>query len=473
LIAVNDSWFAVHLVESIATPLLPTEDMTEYANRKPCLFARIAVFLTVGSLLTACQLPEGLINFQATEEDPVAVEDPIEEAPGLKIGAVLPYTGESARTGQAMIEVLPLLVDQVNACGGVLDQSVSLVVEDDQSQPQLAAAALRKLVEVDQVDVAIVGFVNGASPEILDIAIQNNVPVVSPGTTSPAFTEYARAGRFNGFWARTVPSDVHRAAALAKMAIDRRYRNVSLVVVDSDDGISFEQAFTAHFEKLGGTVLNKEFPNRYDPQDTFLNTEALNAFYPPGGTPDAVVAALDPQGGALLLRTADELGATSAAQIVLATNFQPRSFLERVGRNYEGKYILSGSLGISPGAAGLSLDTLTNLWKQREGRSNPGAFVPQTWDALALLLLAAQAANSTDGEAIRDQMRLVANAPGLEVTNICTGLKMVASGQDIDYQGASGNVNLDEHGDVVGSYDIWSVNEQGKVEVINQIRLER
>jgi neutral amino acid transport system substrate-binding protein len=113
------------------------------------------------------------------------------------------------------------------------------------------------------------------------------------------------------------------------------------------------------------------------------------------------------------------------------------------------------------------------LWKQREGRSNPGVFVPHTWDALALLMLSAQAAGSTDGAAIRDQMRLVANPPGIEVTNICTGLKLVESGQDIDYQGASGSVNLDENGDVVGSYDIWSVNDQGKIEVINQIRLER
>lgn len=450
--------------------------MTEHANRNLHRFVRTAGFLFVSCLVAACQLPEStLTNTQPTEEEPTPVAEPVAEPTneGLKIGAILPYTGEFARTGQSMIEVLPMLVDQVNACGGVSDKSVSLIVEDDQSQPQLVASALKKLIEVDQIDAAIVGFVNGASPEVLDVAIQNQIPVISPGTTSSALTEHARQGRFDGFWARTVPSDAHRAAALAKMAIDRRYRNVSLVVVDTDDGISFEQAFIAHFEKLGGTVLNKDFPNRYDPKSTFFNTAALNAFYPPGGTPDAVIAALDSQGGATLLRTAYELGATGGTQIVLANNFQPRSFLERVGRTYDGKYVLAGSLGASPGASGLALDTFTDLWKQREGRSNPGAFVPHTWDALALTILAAQAANSTEEGAIRDQLRLVANPPGIEVTNICTGLKLLKSGQDIDYQGASGNVNLDENGDVIGSYDIWSVNDQGKVEVINQIRLER
>ena len=448
--------------------------MTEHANRIPRPPKLITIFLAAIALLEACQLPENA--FISSEDDPTLEDEPpavVEVEQGLKIGAVLPYTGAFARSGQSMIEVLPLLVDQVNACGGVNGKSVSLVVEDDQSQPQLAASALSKLIDVDQVDAAIVGFVNSSSPEIIDIAVQNQIPVISPGTTSPVFTEHARQERFNGFWARTAPSDAHRAAALAKMAIDRRYRTVSLVVADTDDGISFEQAFIAHFEKLGGTVLDKDFPNRYDPQATFLNTAVLNAFYPYGGTPDAVIAALDLEGGALLLRTAHNLGATGGTQIVLANSFQPRSLLERVGVTFDGKYIMAGSIGASPGASGLALDNFMTLWKQREGRSNPGVFVPHTWDALALLMLSAQAAGSTDGAAIRDQMRLVANPPGIEVTNICTGLKLVESGQDIDYQGASGSVNLDENGDVVGSYDIWSVNDQGKIEVINQIRLER
>jgi neutral amino acid transport system substrate-binding protein len=467
--------------------------MTKPANPTLSLFSRrIAVFLSIG-LTTACQFSDSfLVNINGGNDTSLEQEDLLdtldnlngpfpdnsflvedEQAEGLKIGAVMSYTGEFARTGQPMIEALPLLVDQVNACGGVNGESVSLVVEDDQSQPQLVAPALDKLIQVDQVDVAVVGFVPSSTPEGLDNAVQNQIPVISPGTTSPAFTEWSSQGRFNGFWARTSPSSTHQAAALARMAIDRRYRNISLVVVDNEDGIRFEQAFISHFEKLGGTILNKENPNRYNPQNEFLNTAALNAFYPFGGTPDAVIAAIDPQGGALLLRTAYDLGATGGTQLILANSFQPRSLVERVGTTFDGKPVLAGSMGTSPGASGLALDTFTTLWKQREGRSNPGVFVPHTWDAVALLVLAAQAAGSNDGEAIRDQLRLVANPPGIEVTNICTGLKLLESGQDIDFQGASGSVNLDENGDVVGSYDIWSVSDQGKVEVIHQLRLER
>jgi neutral amino acid transport system substrate-binding protein len=369
----------------------------------------------MGFLAAACQLSEDVLisingdNDASLDQEELLEDEALDEsfseedltiepaAGGLKIGAVMSYTGEFARTGQPMIEALPLLVDQVNACGGVNGQSVSLVVEDDQSQPERAASALDKLIRIDQVDVAIVGFVSSAAPEVLDIAVQNQIPIVSPGTTSPVFTEWAREGRFDRFWARTAPSDTHRAAALARMAIDRRYRNISLVVADNEDGIQFEQAFIGHFEKLGGTVLNKENPNRYDLEGEFFTTPALNAFYPSGGTPDAVIAAVDLRAGPQLLRTAYDLGATGGTPIILANSFQPRTLLERVGVTFDGRYVLA---------------------------------------------------------------------------NICTGLRLV-SAQDIDFQGASGSVNLDENGDVVGNYDVWSVNDQGKIEVIHQIRLER
>jgi neutral amino acid transport system substrate-binding protein len=384
---------------------------------------------------------------------------------------ILPYTGELASVGQSMIEVLPLLVDQVNACGGVNDYRVSLVVEDDQSRPEVAASAMTKLISVEKVNVAAIGFVDSDARQVLDIAVQNKIPIVSPATTSPVFSDRAENGEFQGFWARTVPSDMYQARALAKLAIKRRYRNVSIVVANTDDGISFEQAFIEAFEALGGTVLNKSYPTRYPPEANTLTYEALEAFLPYEGEPDAVVAALDDQGGALLLTSAYEVGVTEGTPILLAGNIQPRSLLEEIGKTYDGKDVLQGAFGAVPRASGPALDNLLELWKQRLG-GTPGAYVAHTWDAVALLMLAAQAAESNDGALIKEQLAMVANPPGVEVTNICTGLKFLKSGQDIDYQGAGSNLDLDEHGDVVGNYDVWTVNDEGAVEVLEQITLD-
>lgn len=437
--------------------------MIDKNKRKLRIQAVLAIAgLLIVSLIAACQELEG---------SPPIGQNPSIEAEGLKIGAILPYTGSLAEVGQPMIEVLPLLIDQVNACDGVNDQSVRLTVEDDQSQSDRAATVMTKLAEIDQVDVAIVGFASSTSHQVLDIAVENRIPVISPATTSSILTDLVKQKKFQGFWARTVPSDTYQARALAKLAIKRRFRNISTVVVNNSDGISFEQAFTQAFEALGGSVLNKNNPVRYDPAADDLTYEALDAFSPFEGTPNAVIAALDTKGGALLLNSAYELGLTDDTPILLAGNIQPRSLLETVGQTYDGRSVLSRALGAVPRASGPALNNLTDLWKQQIG-GTPGAYVAHTWDAAALLMLAAQAANSNDGEVIRSQFQFVANPPGIEVTNICTGLKLLKSGQDIDYQGAGSNLDLDENGDVVGNYDVWTVNDEGEVEVVEQITLD-
>ncbi|MGI8503117.1 MAG: ABC transporter substrate-binding protein, partial [Hassallia sp.] len=53
-------------------------------------------------------------------------------AKGLKIGSLLPSTGDLASIGQQMVGSVPLLVDTVNACGGVNGEKVTLVSVDDQ-----------------------------------------------------------------------------------------------------------------------------------------------------------------------------------------------------------------------------------------------------------------------------------------------------------------------------------------------------
>jgi neutral amino acid transport system substrate-binding protein len=48
-------------------------------------------------------------------------------------------------------------------------------------------------------------------------------------------------------------------------------------------------------------------------------------------------------------------------------------------------------------------------------------------------------------------------------------MELVRQGEDINYQGASGKVDIDENGDVVGSYDVWKVNDDGSLEVIDTV----
>ena len=80
---------------------------------------------------------------------------------------------------------------------------------------------------------------------------------------------------------------------------------------------------------------------------------------------------------------------------------------------------------------------------------------------MLVALAAAKAGTTTDSVAIRDALRDVANAPGEVVgpglEGIRTALRLIAEGKDINYEGASGPVDFDEHGDVSGPIEVWTV----------------
>lgn len=426
---------------------------------------RLAIALTLTTLATgflaaACQeTPSNSGTGSSTTSTAAA------NAKGLKIGSLLPATGDLAPLGQPMLASVPLVVEKVNQCGGVNGEPVTLIPEDDQTDPTAGAEAMTKLAEVDKVAGVVGSFASSVSSAAVDVAARNKVMLISPGSTSPVFTERATKGDFQGYWARTAPPDTYQARALAKLASDRGFKRVSTVVINNDYGVGFEKEFVTAFKKLGGTVVNEAKPTRYDPKATTFETEAAAAF---AGKPDAVIAVLYAETGSLLLKAAYEQGLTQGVQVMLTDGVQSEEFPKQVGKTSDGKYIISGAIGTVPGADGKSLADLTKLWQEKKGEA-PSAYVPHSWDATALLVLAAEAAKVNTGEGIKNKLRDVANAPGVEVSDVCEGLKLLKEGQDINYQGASGNVDIDANGDVVGSYDVWTVQDDGKLNVISKV----
>ncbi|WP_414562414.1 MULTISPECIES: ABC transporter substrate-binding protein [unclassified Anabaena] len=416
--------------------------------------------LATGLLVGACENVNNPENTATTGANTTAGS-----TQGLKIGALLPTTGDLASVGQQMVGSVPLLVETVNACEGVNGQPVTLVEVDDQTDPRAGAAGMTKLATLDKVAGVVGSFASSVSTAAVSVAVPNQVMLVSPGSTSPVFTEKAQKGDFKGFWARTAPPDTYQALALAQLANKRGFKRVSTVVINNDYGVGFERAFVQAFEQLGGTVVNKDQPVRYDPKAQTFDTEAAAAF---AGKPDAVVAVLYAETGSLLLKTAYQQGLTDGVQILLTDGVKSPTFPEQVGRGSDGRFLLAGSLGTVPGSDGQALAAFNKLWQEKKGGS-PGEYAPQAWDAAALLVLAAQAAKENTGAGISNNIREVANAPGTEVTDVCEGLKLLKEGQDINYQGASGNVDIDANGDVVGVYDVWTVEADGKINVIDKV----
>jgi neutral amino acid transport system substrate-binding protein len=444
---------------------------------KTALALSLATLVT-GFLAGACTQTEqsnsNTTSNTETATSPASSTTTASSGKGLKIGTLLPTTGDLASVGQQMVGSVPLLVDTVNSCGGVNGEPVTLVQVDDQTDPKAGTNGMSKLATLDKVAGVVGSFASSVSSAAISIAVPNKVMLVSPGSTSPKFTEQAQKGDFkkgnpNNFWARTAPPDTYQALALAQLANKKGFKRVSTVVINNDYGVGFEKAFVQAFEKLGGTVINKDKPVRYDPKAQTFDTEASAAF---AGKPEAVIAVMYAETGSLLLKSAYQQGLTQGVQIMLTDGVKSPTFPEQVGKGSDGKYIITGAIGTVPGSDGKALEAFNKLWQSKKGGS-PGEYAPQAWDAAALLTLAAQSAKQNSGVGISSKIREVANAPGTEVSDVCEGLKLLKEGKDINYQGASGNVDVDENGDVIGVYDVWTVGDDGKITVIDKVNLDK
>lgn len=412
--------------------------------------------ISTGLLTTAC-------NTQTTE---TPQGEGNTSGNGLLLGTLAPMTGTLGSIGQNFPVASNLAVDAVNACGGVNDEPVTMITEDSETDPAKANSAMTKLAEADKVAGVVGAFGSSESMSAVDVAVRNKVMMISPGSTSQRFTDEAKKGKFQGFWARTAPPDTYQAQALATLAHQKGFKTVSLLVINNDYGVGFEEPFVTAFENLGGSVINKDKPIRYNDNAATFDTEVKAAFE---GKPDAVVAILYVDSGALLLKSAYEQGLSTNTPILLTDGVNSEDFPGKVGTKADGTSVLAGALGTVPGADGKALEAFKTLWAEKV-KKEVTAFTPHSYDAAVLLMLAAQAAGNNTGEGIKSKILEVANAPGMEVSDPCEALKLLKEGKDINYQGASGNVDIDEYGDVIGSYDIWEVQKDGKIKVIDQVK---
>ncbi|HVI74024.1 MAG TPA: branched-chain amino acid ABC transporter substrate-binding protein, partial [Anaeromyxobacteraceae bacterium] len=136
-------------------------------------------------------------------------------ADNVKIGLLAPITGSWASEGQEMKKNVELLVDEVNAKGGVAGKQVQLVIEDDGGDPRTASLAAQRLAT--QGVVAVVGTYGSAVTEATqNIFDEAGIVQVANGSTAVRLTE---KGLKN--FLRTCPRDDEQgrvgAALLEKM----------------------------------------------------------------------------------------------------------------------------------------------------------------------------------------------------------------------------------------------------------------
>ena len=169
--------------------------------------------------------------------------------------------------------------------------------------------------------------------------------------------------------------------------------------------------------------------------------------------PDGLVVIGYPESGIQLFR--DYYSASDGSEEILVPDgLRDGAMPGQVGNDME------NVTGTAPAAGGPNQEAFSSLFES-EYDASPGVFTSQSYDSVAIQLLANAAAGENDGTAIRDQMRNIANPDGMEVTpdNLVEGIEAAANGENVNYQGASSATNFNEDGDPASAaYAIWEFN---------------
>lgn len=380
----------------------------------------------------------------------------------IKIGILMPLTGDLGFLGGAMADSGKLAVKQINEAGGILGQQVEVIIADTQTDPVAAREAMDKLVNVDRVAIVVGAAGSTNSFAALEVAMAGQVAMISPSSTSPRFTTHDDGGYFH----RTAPSDALQGAVMAQLAYNDGHRKAATLALNNDYGQAFIEVFVESFRARGGEVVEQVL---YDPQGTTFTSE-VNRIGASGA--DVVILVGYPETGAAILREAYQQGALDKMEFLLSEGLQDNELANLVGKDASGKFIIEGLRGTAPMATGPLRDSFFAAFAAEYGQEPAGPFDAHTYDAAIIALLAVEKAGSTNGPAVRDAIRQVSSPPGTQTSDIAEALRMIRAGQDVDFDGASGTLNMSEVGDVLSDYELWTIDAEGKVSRIGQVTPE-
>jgi len=110
------------------------------------------------------------------------------EAP-IKVGVVLPLTGEQAKFGEIEKNSFQMALEEINKAGGVNGRSIELLFEDDTGKPEVGRSAVEKLISRDNVIVLTGGYSSSVTYAISAVAQQRKVPFLVTTGSDDKITE--------------------------------------------------------------------------------------------------------------------------------------------------------------------------------------------------------------------------------------------------------------------------------------------
>ena len=366
----------------------------------------------------------------------------------IKIGIILGFTGPIESLTPSMGDAAELAMKEVTDSGLFLGGGSVTGVRADSTciDAGAATAAAERLVTGEGVKAIMGADCSGVTGAILqNVALPNGVVMISPSATSPALS----TAEDNDLFFRTAPSDARQGVVMTNVLMDLGIKEVAVTYTNNDYGKGLADSFQAAYEAAGGSVtINAAHED--GKADYSAEVGALAA----AGGERLVVAGYVDQGGSGIVRAALDSGAFDSF------HFPDGMISAKLVENFGSE--IDGSSGQHPAPSDELASRFTDLVGGAFDATSP--FTPESYDAAALLMLAMQAANSTDAADYKGKVMEVANAPGepIQSGELAKALEILANGGDIDYVGAT-DVELIGPGEAAGNYR--EVSYEGGAEV--------
>ncbi|MBT3706853.1 MAG: ABC transporter substrate-binding protein [Proteobacteria bacterium] len=359
-------------------------------------------------------------------------------AEDVKIGIILGFTGPIESLTPDMAAGAELAIAEVNGGGKFMGGSKVTGIRGDSTCVDSAAAqaTAERLVTSDKVNAIMGADCSGVTGAILaNVAMANGVVMISPSATSPGLS----TAEDNGLFFRTAPSDARQGQVVAEILKARGFMNAAITYTNNDYGKGLADSIESNFKSVGGTVTintsHEEGKGDYSAE--------VAALAQAGGDILVVAGYLD-QGGKAIIQSSLDTGAFDI--FYLPDGMIGDSLPAAIGDG------LNGSIGDVPGTDSPGATMFVEL-AEKAGFKGDGPFSPESYDAAALIMLAMQAAGSTNSQDFKSKVMDVANAPGKKVFpgDLSAALEYIAGGGEVDYVGASA-VELIGPGESAGSY---------------------
>lgn len=364
-------------------------------------------------------------------------------------------TGGTATFGKSTQKGIEMALEEVNKAGGIQGKPVRIVVEDDQSKPEEAATAVKKLVNQDRVLVVLGEVASSRSLAGAPICQEAKVPMITPASTNPKVTQVG------DFIFRVCFIDPFQGEVMAKFARNTLKTSKAAILKDikNDYSVGLAQFFTETFKNLGGTVIAEESYSEGDiefrAQLTSLKAKKPDVIFIPGYYTEV----------GLIARQARDLGIT--IPLIGGDGWDSPRLIEIGGKALENTYY---SNHYTPDDPRPEMQKFLADFKAKYNEI-PDAMAPLGYDAARIAFDAIKRSGILDEKNIKDAYLQNTQAKSLmEAINTPGNRERIrdALAQTKDFPGVTGLITIDENRNAKKSAVVLKI-EDGKLKYVETI----